>query len=143
MEIIRIYEPEVFQYLGDLFERAFTDSPRPEQAAAWCRAFVSSDAVRIWTTSEVSGLAIVERGDEVFAPPATIAHFYSEDSETRHLLCTEICRWMEEEDLEEIVAWNQTGRSDEAHIRLFRRYLKGRKSGGVIRYERVEQCLAS
>lgn len=74
-----------------------------------------------------------------------LAHFHLERGDCREALLNKAFGWAYGHGLTKISLTNATGRSDEAHMRLFRRFGRGKVNGSVIvydledRYGRAEQ----
>ena len=127
----------------DLLDRAFAlnEQVHTDDLAVWLAERLNHPNLRVYAalgSEGVSGFVILARYTDPLAPPAWILHFHVErdaDPGTRSALVDAIVGWMLEHHVGKIWATNQTGHSDEVHMRLFRSHAAGRRVGGVIEYD--------
>lgn len=141
-ETIRIMNPLALDLepFKKLFDRAFASEEHgdPEKILAFLKAaplggdyavLVADDA-----DSGLVGLAILQNAPWVFSAVPWCLHFHAETGAATEALGGAIREWMVENGLASIRILNQTGRSDEAHMRLFSRFGDPVLVGSVIDY---------
>ncbi len=142
VEIVELANTDAFDMepIRDLFVRAFTGEAMPDSdgVTKFLRGGGLSDGFTVILAHDLeagwTGLAILQNTPWVFADRAWIIHFYSQNANARRALLAWTRRWMEREGVGTIRILNATGRSDKAHMRLFREFADPTLVGGVIDY---------
>ena len=144
MRILEIRNPGAFQtdLARDLYERAFRNPEHGDSGATlkWSMEFAANDAVSIFFAMDdygkLTGLMILEDSSDPFVGAPWVLHFYAEGAAETAALTEQIRSWMHSRGRKKVRILNRTGRSDEAHMRLFRKFgTEGRRLGGLIEYE--------
>ena len=145
VEVFAICNPEALDRpeAVALFHRCFAN-PKFEQDADEVREFLrdelaeGNENIRLWVASTPQhgfcGMSLVTFGGAPLTPHPYVAHFVAEVPEAREPLTAATFRFLRESGHESVAIINVTGRSDRAHMRLFRKFVSGRVSGSVIVY---------
>jgi hypothetical protein len=94
------------------------------------RLFVASDSVH-----GLCGISIVTLGVDALSPLPWVSHFVAERKGAREPLVEVTLKSIKEAGFDKLALHNATGASDLAHMRLFRRHIKGAVMGSLIIYE--------
>ena len=128
--------------MADLFDRAFEreDGPTTTEVSIWLAGHLGNPDLGVYVVVDdeggFHGLTVLVRYREPFAPPSMVLHYYVDSDEAaRKALNDAIVDWMKSQEVDCIWALNQTGHSDEVHMRLFRSHVKGTVKGSIIEYE--------
>ncbi len=148
VRIFELYRPHALDQPGvvGLFDRCYADG-RYDASADDVRAYIQQylvdgdKALRLWVASTdqhgYCGLGIVGMATCPLAPHPWISQFFIEASEAREPLLRALLLKVRDEGYRYVATQNATGRSDEAHMRLYRGFSKGVGvvKGSVIVYE--------
>ncbi len=144
-EVFPIWNPEALERpeIVALFHRSFA-APKFEQDADEVREFIRGELaeggenLRLWVASTPQhgfcGMSLMTLGGAPLSPHPYLAHFVAEVPEVREPLVAATFRFVKEGGYKKVAIVNVTGRSDEAHMRLFRRFASGSVMGSVIFY---------
>ncbi len=145
-KVFEIWKPEALDRpeIVALFHRCFAH-PKFERDADEVRLFVreqledGGEGVRLWVASAPQhgfcGMSLMTLGGNALEPDPCITHFVAEIPEAREPLAAANFKFLRENGFEKFSIVNMTGRSDAAHMRLFRKFVSGKVSGSVIVYE--------
>jgi hypothetical protein len=126
----------------DVFHRAFADErfSKPNEVMNWLIDDLRRDDIQVLIARDddanLVGLSITAANKVVFSETPWILHFFSDGPpSTTYALVEGIRQWLASRGESVVRVINQTGHSDEAHMRIFSRVSNGRKIGGVIEYD--------
>lgn len=141
VKIVRVQNPEAMasEEVSALFERSFEKIEGLEggDVLAWVADRLSEPDLALFVAvadGNLTGMTILFQGQEPLSPFAWIAHFHAEEG-SRAPLLDSVVGWMRDRGLQKIRVINMTGRSDKAHMRLFRSHAKGSVVASIIEYD--------
>jgi len=130
--------------MAALFDRCFAD-PKfgidSDAAREYLKASLGSrdptDKVFVASSREhgLCGLSIVTLGVYPLSPLPWVSHFVAEKRAVREPLVAATLKSIADAGYKKLAIHNATGASDIAHMRIFRRHMKGAVMGSLIIYE--------
>lgn len=128
-----------------LFDRAFPEKNKFGIDAAQMLEFLKRDVsesdpwLLVWLAHHPRhgwcGFSIVTYTPTPVSPNPCIAHLHCDIPECRDPLVSAGFTWALSKGIGHCTIVNATGRSDEAHLRLFRKFGKGERIGTLINYD--------
>ena len=146
MKVWEIWNPALLEAeeIRALFDRAFSD-PKHEMDADGVRQYLKAHMMQGGETDKLfvaldtkhgyCGLAIVTLGVYPLSPHPYIAFFVAEKPEAREPLVEACLLVIRKAGYTRFAIHNETGASDKAHARLFRKFAHGDIRGAMIVYD--------
>jgi hypothetical protein len=146
VRIFELYRPHALDRPGivNLFNRCYANEKfdaDPDEVRAFVQQHLEDGDkdIRLWVASTdqhgYCGLSILQTGTCPFCPYPWISHFVAEVPQVREPLLDATIFGVVEEGHGSVSILNAMDCSDQAHMRLYRKYGTGKVKGSVIVYE--------
>jgi hypothetical protein len=144
VQAFRVTDPSVLDWpeVVALFERSFAD-PKFRMDGEAIREAMKTDlpdgVLELWIARApqhgLCGMVVLTIPSHPISPFSQVIHFVAEVPMARRALTDACFVHLREKGVKSVAIHNVTGATDDAHLRMFRRYAEGQVMASLIVYE--------